>query len=182
MNGDTIGYTPTEYYFQIFELEGYHNSFIANFSPGDQRFQDGSPNLDWGGIKAYFYDWLNYLKREIAAPDKWALLIEGVNYLSGPFVNELSKFDHSEYLDISNKIEQIKSNLTSIPLLQQQSIAIENQLDRLLQLTEELNKFDWKNLFIGTIISVIIQLNVTQENAHLLYELIKKVFHGLLLQ
>lgn len=55
-------------------------------------------------------------------------------------------------------------------------------LERLTELAKELNKFDWKNLFIGTIISITIQLNVTPDNATLLWELIQNVFSNYFLQ
>jgi hypothetical protein len=71
--------------------------------------------------------------------------------------------------------------IKTIPLLTVQETAIANQLDHLMELAKELNKFDWKSLFIGTISSIIIQLGVTKENAHELWSLIKKVFNNFFL-
>ncbi len=79
------------------------------------------------------------------------------------------------------KINQIKSSLGTINLLEEQQVAISQKLDHLIDVAKDLNKFDWKNLFIGTIISIIIQLEVNKENAALLWELIKRVFRNFLL-
>jgi hypothetical protein len=85
------------------------------------------------------------------------------------------------HIELSSKIDQIKTSLDTIPLLEEQQIAIINQLNHLTELAKELNKFDWKNLFIGTIVSIILQLYVTRENAARLWNLIKTVFSNFFL-
>ncbi|HEY1062909.1 MAG TPA: hypothetical protein VGE44_14530 [Daejeonella sp.] len=180
-NGDHFKLTGSEYYFRIFEADGYANSFIVNFAPGESFYKESSSRIGWHDVSSYFANWLYFLKREVIAPDKWGRLLEEMRSLIGTTPNYNAKFSHAEYLDISYKFEHIKSSLTQIPLLKEQNEAIINQLDNLLELTNKLNKFDWQNLFIGTIISIIIQLNVTPENASLLYELIKTTFKGLFL-
>nr|WP_068892289.1 hypothetical protein [Pedobacter panaciterrae] len=180
--GDEFRMEGTGYYFRIFEDTGYVNSLIVNFSPGEFLYKEGSVSMPWIEVPLYFKKWLTYLKREISAPDKWGRLFDEMRYLIGTTQNEYANFSHVEYLDISSKIEHIKASLSQIPLLQEQNVAIINQLDNLLELTNKLNKFDWQNLFIGTIITIIIQLNVTQDNAALLYDLIKSTFKGLFLK
>ena len=54
---------------------------------------------------------------------------------------------------------------------------IKNQLERLTLLAVDLGKFDWKNLFVGTIMSIIIQLGVNKENANLIWLAIKQMFY-----
>jgi hypothetical protein len=180
--GDEFKMEGTGYYFKVFEDSRYVNSLFVNFSPGEMLYKDGSSSITWLEVPNYFLKWLKYLKREISAPDKWGRLFNEMRYLIGTTPNQVENFSRNEYIDISNKIDHIKSSLAQIPLLQEQNVAIKIQLDNLLEKTNNLNKFDWQNLFIGTIISIIIQLNVTQENAVSLYDLIKKSFKGLFLQ
>lgn len=181
-SGDEFRMEGTEYYFRVFEDAGYVNSLIVNFSPGQFLYKEGSVSMPWIEVPIYFKKWLTYLKREISAPNKWGRLFDEMQYLIGATPIEYTTFSHLEYLDIFSKIDYIKAYLSQIPLLQEQNVAITNQLDNLLEQTKNLNKFDWQNLFIGTIISIIIQLNVTHDNAILLYNLIKNVFKGLFLK
>ncbi|RXF70539.1 hypothetical protein [Arcticibacter tournemirensis] len=171
----------TQFYFRVFEDTGYANSMIANFSPGKSMYMDATSGIDWEGIKFYFKDWLSYLKREVSAPDKWERLIEEVRYLIGESPVENTAFSHQEYLEVRRNIDNIKNQLSSIPLLEAQNTAILQQLNRVAEMTDKLNKFDWRNFFIGTITSCVIQLGVTQEHARLLAELIRNTFSGWLL-
>lgn len=180
--GDQFQLTDTGYYFRIYDNTGYVNSLVVNFSPGETLYKDASTNIPWKDVKEYFTKWLKYLYREVSSPDKWGRIFDEIQYLIGTTPNQYTSFSHQEYLTISAKIDLIKSSLEHIPLLQEQNFAIKNQLDHLLELTTELNKFDWQNLFIGTTLSIIIQLKVTNENAQLLYELIKRTFEGLFLK
>ena len=181
-SGDEFTMNGTEYYFKIFEDSNYSNSFVVNYSPGETSYKAASSTVGWDKVSYYFQNWLYFLNREIVSPDKWGRLFDEMKSLIGTTPDHDLHFSHAEFLDISNKINHIKSSLEQIPLLTDQNAAIEHQLDNLLERTSSLKKFEWQNLFIGTIISIIIQLNVTPENAALLYDLIKTTFKGLFLR
>lgn len=180
-SGDEFRLTGTDYYFKIFDNTGYVNSFVVNYAPGDTYYKEASSSIVWHEVSSYFNNWLYFLNREITTPDKWGRLLEEMGSLIGTTPNQNTFFTHDEFLDISNKFNYIKSSLSQIPLVQEQNVAIINQLDVLLERTSTLNKFEWQHFFIGTIVSIIIQLNVTPDNAALLYELIKRTFKGLFL-
>ena len=180
--GTNFQLVGTNFYFRIFEDTGYANTLIVNFSPGETLYRDASSSIGWKDVKDYFKKWLSYLKREVSSPDKWGRVFDEAQYLIGTTINQNVNFTHDEYLLLSTQINTIKSSLDRIPLLIEQNSAIKNQLDHLLELTSELNKFDWQNLMIGTIISIVIQLGVTQDNAKLLYELIKDTFQKVFLK
>ncbi|WP_146198799.1 hypothetical protein [Pararcticibacter amylolyticus] len=171
----------TQFYFKVFEDIGYVDSMMANFSPGRSLYMEATTGVDWEGIKFYFKDWLSYLKREVSAPDKWGRLVEEVKSLIGETQVENTAFSHQEYLEVRRNIETIKNQLSSIPLLETQNIAILHQLNHVAEMTDKLNKFDWRNFFIGTITSCVIQLGVTQEHAKLFAELIRNTFSGWML-
>ena len=92
--------------------------------------------------------------------------------------NNNSKFTHLEYLDLSNKLNKLIDAIPDLKLLENKTKAIQLELHNLLDKATELGKFDWRNLFIGTIISIVIQLNVNPENAAALWNLIKGIFNN----
>jgi hypothetical protein len=121
---------------------------------------------------------------ELNSPNKWDRLSKeiknaGINLDKN---NSDNKFSILEYEDLKTKILTLKQSSHTIGLTSEQSNAIEAKLDHLTDMAKILNKFDWKSLFVGTIISVVIQLNVTQDNANSLWTLIRQIFKNFLLQ
>lgn len=165
------------FYFNFFDTE-YVNKLYVNYSPGDEQFVDSSPKISWNDALGYFNNWLYYLKREITAPNLWEKFkteISEIDYFNN-FSNQ--KFSFTEFTEIAEKIDILKNSLSTIPLILNQQQEIILRLDHLSETAKELGKFDWVNLFIGTIISIIIQLNVTPENANAIWNLIKRVFNN----
>jgi len=176
-----VTFKDTTYYFKYFLDKEYYRSFFVNYSPGDDTIVGISSNLSWYSGLTVFSDWLSYLKRELIIPNKWERLTsDNIDIRFSSSFNEF-KFSYVEYEELKLKINQIKGSLGTINLLEEQQVAISQKLDHLIDVAKDLNKFDWKNLFIGTIISIIIQLEVNKENAALLWELIKRVFRNFLL-
>jgi len=182
LNGDYIEFNKTSYYFKIYVDTGYVNSLVVNFSPGEKLYKEASSSIPWEQVVVYFGKWLKYLKREITSPDKWGRAFGELAYLGSATGSQYTHFTHSEYLNIVNKLDHIKKGLEQIPLTDEQNRGLKAQFDHLETKIDELNKFDWQSLFIGTVISVIIQLGVDKENANLLYDLIKLYFQGLILR
>ncbi len=165
------------YYFNFFDTD-YVNKLYVNYSPGEKQLIDSSPAISWNKAIDYFEKWLYYLHREVTAPNLWEKFkteIAEIDYFNN-FNNQ--KFSFAEFTEIAEKIEVLKSHLTSVPLILNQQQEIILRLDHLRETAKELGKFDWVNLFIGTIVSIIIQLNVTPENANAIWDLIKRVFNN----
>lgn len=165
------------FYFNFCETD-YVNKLYVHYSPGDEQFVDRSPTISWNDALGYFDNWLYYLQREITAPNLWEKFkteISEIDYFNN-FSNQ--KFSFTEFTEIAEKIGILKNNLSTIPLLLNQQQEIILRLEHLSDTAKELGKFDWVNLFIGTIVSIIVQLNVTPENANAIWDLIKRVFNN----
>ena len=165
------------FYFRFNESQ-YSNQLYINYSPGNTQFTDSSSTIHWDQSLSYFKNWLYFLKREVTAPNLWEKFkteISDIKLLNN-FNNE--KFSFNEYKEISQKIDSLKDSISSIPLILNQQNEIILRLDHLSETAKDLGKFDWISLFVGTIISVVIQLNVTPENANALWELIKRIFNN----
>lgn len=175
-----INFKGSEYYFCF--NSNRHNENWTNYSPGTEKIIDFSNYLNWRDSINHIYEWLNSLKRELSTPNHWAKFKSRLSGISFSSTYDNEKFSYKEYEDLENKIILLKNHLDSIPLLIEQNNEIKNHLDRLTESAKDLGKFDWKNLFIGTILSIVIQLNVTPENATLLWDLIKGTFNKYFIQ
>jgi len=177
----SIFFKNSDYFFQFIDSD-YYSKFYLNYQPGDECFLEVTSDLDWSEGMIHFDKWLNNLQREINSPNLWQKFQSEATSLNVSFVSDNSKFTINEYNELKQKIDFIINQLPNIELGNQQQIEIASTLQHLLTLSNELGKFDWKSLFIGTIISIIIQLNVTKENADLLWQLIKSSFNNFLLK
>lgn len=173
-----IEYKANKLFYFRFIDSNYANSLFINHSPGEEQIMDATSQISWNQTLNIFENWLYYLQREVTSPNLWQQFkteISEIKYINN-FSNQ--KFSFSEYTEISEKLDILKSSLSSIPLILNQQNEIILRLDHLSETAKELGKFDWINLFIGTIISVVIQLNVTPENANAIWDLIKRVFNN----
>lgn len=176
----TINYSNSKYFFQlVYNSQG--NAHL-NFSPGNEKFQETTGLLTWNRILDEFESWLRNLKREITTPDYWGNLKKQISGIT--FLNQIDneKFTYVEYEDLKMRIEGLKSRLDSLPLIQEQQTEIINHLDKLSEQAKELGKFDWRNLFVGTMLAIFIQLGVSPENISALWELIKSTFNNYFLE
>jgi hypothetical protein len=186
-NDTHLGYETLVYFkedkssYFSFKDSKYVGRLYVKHSPGEQQIIDLSSDIIWDQALDYLFNWLIYLQREVLAPNLWEQFkskISEIKYENN-FNNE--KFSFSEYVEVSEKLEMLKRSISTIPLLLDQQNEIISRLDHLNETAKELGKFDWVNLFIGTIISVLIQLNVTPDNANAVWDLIKSVFNKYIL-
>lgn len=177
----TVRYKNSSFYFSMSSgrKKGYIG--VVKCSPGRYDFENLYDVEYWVQIENAYEKWLDNLKREIQLEDKWEKFNNEIQSLQlynneNDFIN--SKFTVPEYLEIKQKIFQLKEGISRLELLPQQTALLNDKLDMVLDMTTQLGRFDWKSLFVGTIVSIIIQLSVTQDNAKAIWDLIKRVFHN----
>lgn len=153
-------------------------------SPGDEIFITTTIAKFWIDLERSFAIWLSFIQREISQDDKWTKLTKEIDELHFTTTdNNLtnSKFTIQEFLEVERKIIQLKKGVSSMKLLPDQILIINDKLDQILNMATELGRFDWQSIFVGTIISIIIQLEVNKENVHELWRLIKSLFNSYLI-
>ena len=171
----------SEYYFSF---ETHPNSLTAHYAiccPGNIAHTEHHNSGLWHVQLNFVNQWLNNLIREINSPNKWDRLNKEIEGIGFNFENSEDKFTVSEYEDLKQRILILQTGISSIGLLPEQVSAINAKLDHLTDLAKVMNKFDWKGLLVGTIITIVIQLNVNSQNAQALWTLIKQIFNNYLL-
>lgn len=175
----TIKFKNSEYYFSIFEDSGAYGAGYVNYTPGINKYLKISSRLGFENAVIEFEKWLKSLQREISEPDLWEKLKTNIDYFSPKILQiDNSKFTAKEYIVLQQQISSLIEKVNQIPLLIEQQEEINRQLERLTLLAVDLGKFDWTNLFMGTIVSIIIQLEVNKENANLLWLAIKQILNN----
>jgi hypothetical protein len=179
--GFTLTFLNTPYYFEAtLNPENRDKYFHLVFSPSEYQLKEILENYNgtFNALKYFINKWCLYLKREISEDDKWARLDQEIKSSHISFEAESDKFSFQEYVELETKMAALKDQIKLIPLEPAQLDAINNKLDHLTEQAKVLSKFDWKSMFVGTFISIIIQLSVSPANAKSLWDLIKQVFSG----
>lgn len=174
-----LNFNKSEFYYKF--DTGRKGNHFAIFSPAEEKFADKQYPGPWRLQLDYFHNWLNYLKREIEAPDKWARLNDEILKLDMSNEESQSQFTAQEFEEVNRKIEFLKERISEHELLTEYQDVVNSKLDFLIDQAKVMTKFDWKSLFIGTIISITIQLSVNEESANALWGIIKEVFNQFLL-
>lgn len=176
-----LAYLNSSFYFS-FESYSGQQPYYCIYSPGENVFKTELYTRNWESSVMEFQNWVSALEREITTVNKWDRLKLEMDNLKFSFTeNDNNKFNVSEFTELSNKMKALKSGIISLNLPTEQFIVLNDKLDHLIAMGIEMNKYDWKNLFVGTIISIIIQLSISPENAKNLFSLIKNIFNSYLL-
>jgi hypothetical protein len=150
--GTILTHFPSAYWFFFDEND-------VSFSPAQEEKQDTFRTLFWKERVSFLKDWLGYLKRELDAPDLWASLVESQELLKvEPAQAVNTPFNAEEQIHIKQAIEEIRVNITSTySLAHENLIKVNRQLDYLIDASKRLGRIDWKNLFVGALITLALQ-------------------------
>lgn len=164
-------------YFALFVKPRISN-FGLECSPGEDNLISYWQLDRWEQVINRFNRWLSYLSREVSEPDLWSRLSENAQLANLSVTESHTQFTVSEYQDLKQKMNALSAQMKALPFLIESQTEIQAKLDHITQLAERMSKFDWTNLFVGVIVSIIIQLNVTPDNATALWNLIRSIFRG----
>ena len=146
----------------VHKPSGYMAAFIKRFifySPGQESPIENGTKIDWIGKLSVVRLWLSNLKREVEAPDLWASLSQEQELLSlEPAEATNTPFTPDEQRQVKQAIEEIRIYITTTYTLESEPLArINRQLDYLIDASTRLGRIDWKNLFVGALISLALQ-------------------------
>tara|TARA_R110000744_G_scaffold74008_1_gene148010 strand:+ start:256 stop:921 length:666 start_codon:yes stop_codon:yes gene_type:complete len=176
-----LNYKKSDFYFIFDSAPKNSASHYSIFCPGADSYKEIRNPGSWSLQLDYFQKWLFYLLREVKTENKWERLQKEIDGVNISVENNQDKFSAKEYEELKQKMTTLKEGISKYDLMPNQILLLNEKIDFLVDSAREMNKFDWKSLFIGTIISIIIQLNITPDNAKLLWNLIKQVFNNYLL-
>ncbi len=150
-----VTHRPTGY---SFIFGGFH----VRFSPGYRGKVDSEEHLgSWDLKLAFFRTWLQQLKREVDAPDLWTVAAEDANFfqLSSTINASNTPFSSDEQTYISARLDAMRDFiLASAQLADGQRQLVEAQIEFTKEATKRLGRFDWKALFVGTLMSLLMGL------------------------
>jgi hypothetical protein len=83
---------------------------------------------------------------------------------------------------VRNSLTELKERIKVLELGEEKYGVIERKIDDLSKKLDELNKFDWKSLFIGSIANLIMTMAIPPEASGMIWHFIKALFFTIALK
>lgn len=166
-------------YDEITDPFGVYNEpkYYFSFSPWMHKFKEEIKNKQFWDMYFFWEIWVWNLEREITELDKWEAYTLNSWSIDFGLNDEEIAFSKIEKENITRNIWNIKQKLVSTKKYKKDELDLINQkLDYAISKIEDLNKFDWKNIFMWIITNIMLQCSFWPEWASTLWNVIKTEF------
>jgi hypothetical protein len=157
--------------------------FHVRYSPGASELMTHQMGIggNWGGVEESFLAWLAYLRREVEAPDLWALYRDGPTlYFPGASAENNEPFSGPEIAQINIGIDEIRVYLIQQGVGGEALVDVNAKLDYLVASSSRQGRFDWANIAFSTLFSIALQVAFDPERARVLFEMLASPFRQLI--
>jgi hypothetical protein len=147
----------------------YTTIFAIESKEGSSRL------LNWSDLKIVFENWLKGIFFELKGQSGW----EGFgkeNFIYSNYSELEEEFTQTEKEQINAAINEIKEKIKNLDIPLESLKILDSKLDNLNTKVDILNKFDWKSLFAGTIVSLTLTLGIPPEVNGILTKYINEAF------
>lgn len=181
----TLRYKDTDFGFAVNIVPGVFN---CTYSPGESFIYDREKVYIWDDVVSIFMQWLSCLKREISQPDLWKELekikmddlIPELDGFEFEDKYEREEFSYREVMQIEQGINDIGNYLVEISNGNDEEIQIINQkIDYLTDAVKRMGRTDWKNIFIGVMIDIGINIISDPVQRQIIGQMIQNMFSGI---
>ena len=145
-------HVPSGYRFRLSE-------FAVSYSPAEETRQQHIEQSNWAGKISILAKWLDYLKREVEAPDLWASLAQAQEMLGAePTEAVNTPFSAEEQIQAKRAIEDIRIYISATYSLADEPLAqVNRKLDYLIDASTRVGRKDWKVLFLGILFTLVVE-------------------------
>jgi hypothetical protein len=156
-----IEHKESKFYFGIFKAGN-------GYSPDSNQIESYDIGTDWTIRKSRFKAWLTYLKRELQVPDLWRQL-KDIPFLFAPSalfdtISSAEKFSAEQVNAIDAALNSFKEEIKKEATLSTAAIAdLDKKIDYLIEKSKASSKIDWKNIFVGQMVSIIFENFPTEQ-------------------
>lgn len=160
-----IAHRSTEYQFR-FDLRG-NNDHMCHFSPGPNAPEEFRPCDNWHTMLVWVKQWALRLKQELDAPDLWApYLVEDRFLRASIAAGSDGTFTKEEKPNLHAALDQIKHQLLDhIGVQEEFRSVVSERFDYLKEAADRSRRPDWINIFLGTMLGLIVTVAIPAEEA-----------------
>jgi hypothetical protein len=178
------GYRPEPAEALVIDHEGREFSFTFERNDEGIFFACVEPHIDvghgvsakaWSGLINAFNQWLDIVRYEIHEPDLWSQLPHEAPLATIPdsFSSE-ERFSAEEVVSLRDRLKEIETFILETNSVRGgAAIQVHQTFLYLQRKAETATKLDWKNIFAGAIVSILLTLAV--DNAQAIFALCNRL-------
>lgn len=174
-----IKYIDSDFFFKF---DFRRNENYCSYSPGKVRKVGKKFPGTWQGIKAYFNDWLSYLRREIDQPDFWADIAKYQIPIDSETKRDVANEPFTAYQaeQIIESLNKVRAFLHENELVSEEhQTFVEDKLNYLEEAVKRQGRLDWIHTCIGAITTIAVALALPPEQINAIWGFIKSAIAGL---
>lgn len=156
--------TEEEFYFEI-EVRG----FRCSWSPARQSKHDADMFQEWSSVVEVFSRWLQYLRRELDAPDLWADLSQLTALATASAEDDLDgeePLSPGEQEKLMRGLDQVRELVASrADLPEDQKQAMSDAVDKIQTSSRRIGRNELFSMVVGAVVNQVIRTVLTVENA-----------------
>ena len=181
-NCTRFAYSDSPYFLDVSTAR---SSYSVRHSPGASELLTHLMSFatDFEGVERPFKAWLSYLRREVDAPDLWALVRKGTSIFA-PLGNatDNSPFAAAEITQVVIAIDAARLYLSDAGVTGDALAQANQKLDYLVGAAKRAGRMDWFNIALSVVMAIAIAVAFDTERARELLELLFKAVDRLLLR
>jgi hypothetical protein len=164
-----FAYTGTPYFFDVSTARHFYS---VRYSPGATELVDFRHDAnDFAGLERHFTAWLSYLRREVEAPDLWAMIHQApAMFWPGGDVHNDEPFTAEELVRVVAGIERARLYLVDAGVAEDLLREANAKFDYLVATAKRSGRFAWFNLAFGVLWNVAVAVAFGPERAQALFE------------
>ena len=172
---------PTGHYFIFDFFRSVEYYTVRSPGPGS-GFDLGYPKT-WGEQYANVLEWLDWLKREVEAPDLWAAISQERKLAEVASASAASNtpFTVDEQRQVSGRLDEIAQYLIKTQTLSEQHTDfVKKRLDYLKEATKRLGRLDWLHTAIAVFVTIVMETGIGSNAARELFRFAGQILGQLL--
>ena len=163
-----------------FVFGGIPGRYVARYVAGDDPVEEREA-LSWQAQMKHVERWLRAVKLDIEMPDLWAELQRETELLGATADEaiENTPFTPDEREEISERLQEMRAYAKrTYSLSEEQMRVLEAKLDYLAAAAGRLGRIDWRGLFVGTMLTLVLTAALPPESArHILLTVLRSIGH-----
>ncbi|MBX7155313.1 MAG: hypothetical protein K1X91_10140 [Bacteriodetes bacterium] len=165
---------------RIKTIRHFQEVFFVSYTPAEDKYSETNNCIDFEEILTYFEIWIDYLTEEVNAMQLWnewydgsTSNFNGTEFFNGDFTEKEIEILQVKVLELKSKCRELVSDTEKFEL-------IDNKLDTVIEQLSQMNKFDWRSFFIGTIFNLLQALSIDKNTGNQILNLVQTFFTNLL--
>jgi len=164
-----------EYYSFSINYQTKDSYYLTIYPVDDTKGYSVSGN--WEQTKQRFANWAKGIFIELNTSTGWETF-ENQNYLDTDINDIDEQFSDTDKILVRQGLKELKERFSQLELSHEAIITIDKKLNDLDKKVDELSKFDWKSLLIGTIASLMLALAIPPDLNGVIWEYVKTAFNN----